>query len=78
MIIVSRRTNGTHRPKRSGICKCGAVARPDQGDCYTCHAAAEGRYRQRKAEEREVLRKLALAGMAARYGGSMNEGRFDV
>lgn len=78
MTSVSRRTNGTHRPKRSGVCKCGEPARPDQGDCCACHAAAEGRYRQRKSDERAALRRLALAGMAARCASVASDDRHGV
>lgn len=47
------------------LCACGAIARPNQRNCYRCHALANSIYRARVKHQAEKLQKRMLAVIAA-------------
>lgn len=52
---------------RSGICKCGAPARPGQGTCTTCHSIYMTEWRKAERKRRIEL-DVGLQRLAALVG----------
>lgn len=54
------------------VCACGQPRRPQQRDCYACHAAASRAYRRREAERKKAAHDRYLAEIASRAKSAAN------